>query len=173
MFPLTMHRFAVVAIIPVVPLLLLATRPAPERVRVGGTFTMNYTQRHPLPIDAEGHALIATESKGINRSTGATGYMDRAEVRNVEIADLTRGSGRHQGYVTFSLNGEQDVNMWSGQVTTTLTRDQKPVTTFAGTWSKAKGPSGHGTYNGRLTGPDSFTVEWEGELELREPTASR
>src|SRR6266511_1121081 len=89
MFPRILNRLMLVAIIPTVPFLLLATRPVPERAGVGGTFTMTYTQRHPLPItDVGGHALIATESKGRNRSTGPTSYMDGAEVRSSEIADL-------------------------------------------------------------------------------------
>ena len=126
--------------------------------------------------DAPDHALIATEAKGTNRSTGATRYMDGAAVRNVEIADLLHGDGPHQGYVAFTAQGEEAVTKWTGKVTTVLGADQKPMTSFEGTWIKVKGPNGRGIYKGRLTGPDSYTVDWEGELELpglRERTASR
>jgi hypothetical protein len=50
--------------------------------------------------DAEGHALLATESKGTNRSTGPPSYMDGAEVRSVELPDLVQCTGSHQGYIT-------------------------------------------------------------------------
>ena len=173
MFTRNLHRLMLVTAAPVVPLLLLATAPATERTRVGGTFSVSYTQRHPLPVsDAPGHALIATEARGTNRSTGATLYKDGAEVRNVEIADLLQGNGPHQGYATFSGQGEETVCKWSGKVTTVLAADKKPVTSFEGTWTRVKGPSGHGTYKGRLTGPDSYTVDWEGEVELS-PHAAR
>jgi hypothetical protein len=171
MSPHILHRLGTA--VPLVPLLLLAARPAMERASVGGTFTMTYTQRHPLPIpDAEGHALVAAEAKGTNRSTGSTSYMDGAEVLSSEIADLVQGSGMHQGYVTLAREGGEHVSKWSGRVSTTLDASRRPVTSFEGTWTKVKGPSGHGTYKGRLTGPSSYTVEWQGELELG-PRAAR
>lgn len=166
MLPRTLNRLMLVAITPTVPFFLLAIRPMPERVGIGGTFTMTYTQRHPLPItDVGGHALIATESRGRNQSTGPTGYMDGAEVRSSEIADLVQGSGPQQGYVTLVQGGEEHVSKWSGKVTTVLDTDQKPVTSFGGTWTRVKGPNGRGTYRGRLTGPDTYTVSWQGEVE--------
>jgi hypothetical protein len=173
MFPRNLHRLMLVSAAPVVPLLLLTTAPAAERTRVEGTFSVSYTRRHPLPVsDAPGHALIATEARGTNRSTGATLYMDGAEVRNVEIADLTQGNGPHQGYATFSGQGRETVCKWSGKITTVLDANGKPLTSFEGTWTRVKGPSGHGTYKGRLTGPDSYMVEWEGEVELSPRAAS-
>lgn len=172
MLPRIMNRLMLVAITPTVPFLLLATRPMPERVGVGGTFTMTYTQRHPLPLtDVGGHVLIATESRGRNQSTGPTGYMDGAEVRNSEIADLVQGTGTQQGYVTLVQGGEEHVSKWSGKVTTVLDADQKPVTSFGGTWTRVKGPNGQGTYRGRLTGPDTYTVSWQGEVELKHRAA--
>jgi hypothetical protein len=172
MFPRILNHLMLVAIAPTVPFLLLATHPAPERARVGGTFTMTYTERHPLSIgDAEGHALIATEAKGRNRSTGPTSYMDGAEVRNSEIADLVQGTGPHQGYVTLTQGGEEHVSKWSGRVTTVLDADQRAVTRFEGTWTKVKGPKGRGTYYGLLTGPDRYTVDWQGEVELSQRAA--
>lgn len=172
MYPRILNRLMLVAMTSPVPFLVLATGPGPERARVGGTFTMTYTQRHPLPIsDAEGHALVATESRGTNRSTGATGYMDGAEVRNSEIADLVQGTGSHQGYVTLSQGGVEHVSRWSGKVTTVLDADQKPVTSFEGTWTKTKGPNGRGTYQGRLTGTDTYIVNWQGEVDLGQRAA--
>lgn len=174
MTPRVLHRLLPAITLAALPLLIMAATPAITASRVGGTSTMNYTEQHPIPIvDAEGHVLLQTASKGTNQSTGPTSYMAGAEVSNAELADLVQGNGTHQGYVTMSLNGEVNVTRWSGKVTTTLGSDQKPVTTFQGTWTKVKGASGHGTYSGRITGPTSYVVDWVGEMDLKKPTASR
>lgn len=82
-----------------------------------------------------------------------------------------RGTGTHQGYVTFIQGGDQHVAKWSGKVSTVLDADQAPVTTFEGKWIKVKGPNGQGTYQGRLTGADTYMVEWQGEVELSQRAA--
>jgi hypothetical protein len=99
--------------------------------------------------------------------------MDGAEVRSVELADLVQGNGSHQGYITFSQNGEEHVSKWSGKVTTVLGPDKKPRTTFEGTWTKVKGPPGSGTYRGQMTAPNAYSVEWAGEVEYAARAASR
>jgi hypothetical protein len=174
MFPRTLNPLMLVTVTSTVPFLLPPAGPAPERARIGGTLTVTYTQRLPLPIaDAEGHTLIATEAKGTNRSTGPTAYMNGADVHNSEIADLVQGTGMHQGYVTFTQGGEEHVSKWSGKVTTVLDTEHRPVTSFEGTWTKVKGPSGLGRYRGRVTGPNAYTVDWQGEVELSQRAASR
>jgi hypothetical protein len=66
--------------------------------RVGGTYTMTYSQRHPIPVpDADGHVVMATEATGANRSTGPSSFKDGAEVTIIESADMTQGSGPHEG----------------------------------------------------------------------------
>ena len=163
MKPNPMPRLILTVVAPLVPLLLLAARPAAEAARVSGTYTMTYTQRHPIPVtDTEGHLVIATEGKGKNRSTT---YMDGADVTIAETADMIQGNGPHQGYATISLNGELTINRWSGMLSTVLGPDKKPVTSFKGTWTSVKGDKGHGTYKGRITGPETYTVEWQGEVE--------
>lgn len=174
MTPRMLHRLLATASFAALPLLIMAATPATTASRVAGTFTMNYTEQHPIPIlDADGHVLLQTASTGTNQSTGPTSYMAGAETSNAELADLVQGNGTHQGYVTMSLNGNVEVTRWSGKVTTTLGPDQKPVTTFQGTWTKVKGASGHGTYSGRITGPASYVVDWVGEMDLKQPAASR
>jgi hypothetical protein len=167
-------RLILAAVAPLIPLLLLAASPAEEAARVSGTYTMTYSQRHPVPVtDTEGHIVIATEAKGTNRSTGAASYMDGADVSIAETADMVQGNGPHQGYATMSLKGDLTINQWSGKLSTVLGPDKQPVTSFKGTWTSVKGHKGHGTYQGRITGPDTYTVEWQGEVELKSPTASR
>lgn len=170
--------------LPALALLLLgppaAPHQTPERLQISGTFTMTYTQMHPVPVgDAEGHVLISNQATGTNRSTGHDAYMDRAETTNTEIADLTQGNGPHEGYVIFSSGDERTVNRWSGKITTVLGADKQPVTTFEGKWIKVNGTgryagvTGKGTYRGRMTGQDTYLVEWKGEMELNERAASR
>jgi hypothetical protein len=161
-------------------LLIAAWQPAPDRQQVAGTFTMTYSQMNPLPVgDAEGHVLISNHATGANRSTGRDAYMDGADVANTEIADLTQGNGPHQGYVIFSSGGDRTVNKWNGTVTTVLGPDKQPATSFEGTWTKVNGAGrydqigGRGTYRGRMTSPQSYVVEWKGEIDLKGGTASR
>ena len=159
---------------------LAASPSAPARLQVGGTFTMTYAQMNPLPVgDAEGHLLISNHATGTNRSTGRDAYMDGAATANTETADLTQGNGPHEGYVIFSGGGDRTVNKWRGKITTVLGAGQQPITTFEGSWTKLSGTGryagvkGQGTYRGRMTGQNTYLVEWKGEIELNERAASR
>ena len=167
MSPRTLRRLALSAA-PLVPLLLLAVRPSGDVARVGGTYTMTYSQRHPIPVpDADGHVVIATEATGANRSTGPSTFEDGAQVTIIESADMIQGSGPHHGYAVMTLNGDVVVNQWTGKLTTVLGPDHQPTTSFKGTWTSMKGPAGHGTYEGRITGPDTYTVEWAGQVDIK------
>jgi len=62
------------------------------------------------------------------------------------------------------------VARYQGKVATTLGPDQKPATSFEGTWTKLSGTgryqgvSGGGRYKGRMVSPTVYTVEWSGEI---------
>ncbi len=170
--PLHAPRFAAPALLLFNP---TALPQSAERLQVGGTFEMTYTQMHPVAVGAaEGHVLISNRATGTNRSTGRDRYMDGAEVENTETADLTQGNGPHQGYVIFSGGGNRTVNKWHGKITTVLGADKQPVTTFQGTWTKLNGTGryagvkGQGTYRGRMTGQNTYLVEWKGEIDVNE-----
>jgi hypothetical protein len=168
MSPRTLRRLALSTAAPLVPLLLLAAHPSGQMARVGGTYTMTYSQRHPIPVpDADGHVVIATQATGTNRSTGPTPFEDGAQVTIIESADMTQGSGPHEGYAVMTLNGNVTVNRWSGKLTTVLGPDHQPATSFKGTWTSVKGPTGQGTYEGRITGPDTYTVRWAGQVDTK------
>jgi hypothetical protein len=160
--------------------MLLAARPSDGGVaRISGKLTMKYSQQHPLPLaDAAGPVLLANEAKGTNSNTGQTDYMNGAAVRSLEIADLTQGNGSHQGYLTFSKDGDTTVDRWSGRVTTTLSADKQPVTSFEGTWTKLTGTgryqgiTGSGRYKGRMVSPTEYEVEWDGQMRLDPKTAT-
>ena len=67
--------------------------------RVGGTYTMTYSQRHPIPVpDADGHVVIATEATGPTEAPGRLPSKTAPQVTIIESADMTQGSGPHQGY---------------------------------------------------------------------------
>ena len=155
--------------LPLILMLVLASAPAGERTRVSGTSNLTYVQQHTVDVgDIQGHMLMLTKAQGSNRNTGQTDYMGGAEVTNVETADLIRGNGTHNGYITFSKNGESVVVKWSGKVTTTLSPENTPMTTFRGNWTYVKGTgqyqgiTGSGTYQGRFTSQTEYTVDWEG-----------
>lgn len=171
--------WAMLGVLPGTLILLGAIPASTDLAPVSGRFTMKYSQQHALPVtDAAGPVLLANEAKGTNSNTGRTDYMNGAGATSIEIADLTQGNGPHQGYVTFSKDGERSVNRWNGKVTTTLSADNQPVTTFEGTWTKLSGTgryegvTGNGRYKGRMLSPTEFVVEWNGELNLKK-TASR
>lgn len=159
-------RLAIAGAGPLAALALLSAARVPGQVRVAGSFTMAYSQQHPLPVgDVEGHVLLATQASGTNRNTGPTSFMDGAAVQLTETADLTNGNGLHEGYAMLSHNGEVVVAKWSGRVTTVLGSDKQPVTTAEGRYTYVSGPKGSGTYKVRFTGPQSYIVDWQGEME--------
>jgi hypothetical protein len=146
--------------------MLLAAHPSREMARVGGTYTMTYSERHPIPVpDADGHVVMATQATGTNRSTGPSRFEDGAQVTIIESADMIQGSGPHQGYAVVTVDGNVRVNRWSGQLTTVFGPDHQPATSFKGTWTSVKGPAGKGTYEGRITGPNTYTVTWAGQVD--------
>ena len=171
-------RWAILGALPGTVILLAAMPAKTDLAPVSGRFIMKYSQQYVLPVtDAAGPVLLANEARGTNSNTGRTDYMNGAGATNVEIADLTQGNGPHQGYVTFAKDGEKTVNRWNGRITTKLSGDKKPITTFEGTWTKVggtgryEGVSGQGRYKGRMLSPTEYVVDWEGELSLK--TASR
>ena len=159
---------ALAAAAPLLPILLIAATSSGHVSRVAGTYTMTYSQRHPITVpNAEGHVVMATEATGRNRSTGPSAFEDGAEVTIIESADMVQGNGSHQGYVVTKQNGQVRINRWSGKLTTVIGSDHQPATSFKGTWSSVSGPAGHGTYQGRITGADTYTVEWAGDVDVR------
>ncbi|MBA3316945.1 MAG: hypothetical protein H0T50_02500 [Gemmatimonadales bacterium] len=159
------------AVLPVAAVGAIAWTPADHRDAVSGTFTATYASREVHEVgDAPGHVIGAALARGTNRSTGSTEYMPGASVVNVETHDLIRGNGPHQGYSTFALGPDTTVSKWNGKVTTVLGADQRPITTFEGTWTKSSGTgryagaSGHGSYKGRMTSDKEYLIQWTGEM---------
>ncbi len=156
-----------------------APTPSEERRQIAGVFSMKVGQQHALPVaDQAAPVLLLTQSAGTNRSTGASEYMEGAQVINREIADLIQGNGPHQGYIVEIKGADTSVTRYQGKVITTLGPDQKPATRFEGTWSKLSGTgkyqgfSGAGSYQGRMTSSTDYTVDYTGEI-VTQRTATR
>ena len=139
--------------------------------KIAGTFALKYAEQHPLPVpDASGHVLLLGRVQGVNRSTGPTKYMDKADVTNLEFADLVQGNGPHQGYVTMSQGPDSAITEWSGKVTTTLSPEKTPITMFEGTWNKVRGTgryqgvTGRGAYKGHFTSKTEYVIDWNGQI---------
>jgi hypothetical protein len=167
----TILSAVVAASLPLATVALLGWSSGSAPSRIAGTFSARYAEQHPLAVpDAAGHALVLGRVEGVNRSTGPTPYMDRGKVTNFEFADLTHGNGPQQGYISMSKGADSVISKWSGKVTTTLSPDKSPITTFEGTWTKVKGTgryesiTGKGTYKGRFTSQTEYTVDWSGEI---------
>lgn len=138
--------------------------------KIAGTFTMRYVTQEKLTIpDVAGHLLLLTESRGTNRNSGPADFMAGAQVAIREIVDLAQGNGSHQGYVTLWHGADSTVVKFNGKVTTTMSPDGSPRTTFTGSWTEVKGTGqyvgiqGGGTYKGAFSSPTDFTVDWVGE----------
>jgi hypothetical protein len=164
-------RVVVATSLPLAAVALLGWSSGSAPSKIAGTFDAKYVEQHPLPVpDAAGHALVLGRVEGVNRSTGPTLYMDKGKVTNFEFDDLTQGNGPQQGYISMSRGGDSVISKWSGQVTTTLSPDKTPITTFTGTWTKVKGTgryadiTGKGTYKGHFTSQTEYTVDWSGEI---------
>ncbi len=162
---------AVAASLPLAAVALLGWSSGSAPSKIAGTFDAKYAEQHPLPVpDAAGHALVLGRVEGVNRSTGATPYMDKGKVTNFEFADLVQGNGPQQGYISMSQGADTMISKWSGKVTTTLSPEKTPITTMEGTWTKVKGTGryedadGKGTYKGHFTSQTEYTVEWSGQI---------
>jgi len=171
------------ATILLIPLALVAARhsaQSSQHLKVAGTFFMRYVKQDAVAVvDHPGHVLVLTEARGLNHSTGRDVYMDGAEAWTGETGDLTDGSGNHAGHLVLAFRGDTVHTCWFGEVTTLPSASSGPVTEFKGKWAvtnasgRYQDASGQGTYRGRLTSPTEYTVNWEGELVLKEATASR
>ena len=137
---------------------------------IAGQYKQAYTKQEALPVpQAQGHVIMLTQSKGTGKSTNGSAYMDGAQVVISEIADISQGNGPHSGYVTQTMaNGDETVTRFSGRITTTLTPEGQPNTTFAGRWENVSGSgqytgiTGSGAYNGHFISENEYVVDWSG-----------
>jgi len=153
--------------------LSLATLVGQQKTKVAGKMTAAYTKQEIIDVgDTEGHIISLSESEGTNVGTGKPEFMENAQVINLSTVDLVKGTGPQHGYIKFVKKGDTCFAKWEGKVTTTLSTDSTPITTFEGTFSWIKGTGqlaniqGSGTYKGKYISKTIYTVEWEGEYSI-------
>lgn len=141
--------------------------------KIAGSMSLNYSKQETLPVaEAPGNVLILGELRGSNKSTNGSDYMDGAEVTNREIVRLFQGNGPNSGYITLSKNGNSTVALWNGMVSTVMSKDGQPQTSFKGSWEyvagsgKYDGIKGSGEFQGHFTSQTSYDVSWSGDYTL-------
>jgi hypothetical protein len=155
-------------------LLTLCTAPslAQEKIKVAGTHTMAQATRDTLSVgNTAGHVLTLQRSTGTNASSGATKFLDGAQMVTTSFSDLVNGNGPHQGYSVVTQDGNSIFTEWRGSVTT-APGEKEPLISFEGTfrWTGGTGEyakiMGSGTYKGHFTSKTTYTVDWTGEYSL-------
>ena len=145
-----------------------------EGRKISGSALLSYSKQEAFIVpSAEGHMLVAGELTGANKNTGETDYMSGASVDNREIGQLFQGNGPHSGYYTLSKDGNTATALWKGNVTTVMSAEGNPQTSFSGTWEyvagtgKYNGIQGKGKYSGYFTSKTTYTVDWSGEYSVK------
>lgn len=140
---------------------------------ISGFIDLSYTKQEALPVaEAPGYIVQLGEVKGANKNTGSTDYMDGAAVTNREIVRLSQGNGPHSGYITLVKDGNSTIALWNGEVTTVMSPEGQPQTSFKGNWEyvagtgKYDGIRGKGEYHGHSTSQTSYVVDWSGEYSV-------
>ncbi len=148
---------------------------AQEMTKIAGEIKAVYTKQDTAAVgDTEKHNLTLAISEGPNASTAEHKFMDGAQMVNYSFGDLVGGNGPHQGYTIFTKNGDSAYAKWQGKVTTTLSAEGVPATTFEGTttWIKGTGKfeniQGTGTYKGEFISKTEYAVSWEGKYSIKE-----
>lgn len=150
--------------------ILFVAGQAVAQNKIAGSQNMSYTEIDSLIVkDAAGHNMTLGRAEGTNTSVGESSFMDGAESVDLSYSDLVMGNGTNQGYTIFKNGDDMAVVKWQGEVTTTMTEEGTPMTTFSGNWEFVKGfgqyqdIKGKGTYKGQVTSKTEYTVQWQGE----------
>lgn len=153
---------------------LSAHQALAEGGKISGSASLSYTkQEASIAPSADGHILVTGALTGTNKNTGATDYMSDASVDNREIGQLFQGNGPHSGYYTLSKDGNTATALWKGNVSTVMSAEGNPQTSFNGTWEyvagtgKYNGIQGKGKYSGYFTSKTTYIVDWNGEYSLK------
>ena len=170
-----MLRFATISMISTLTIPVALVRDVAENLgsptRIAGKYTASFAPQFATDVpDTNGHSLSIAQGRGTNRNVGPGNYMDGAEMRMVQTADLTQGNGTAEGYTMFARGADTARQRFTGKVTTTLAPDKSLQINFAGRWigyagtGRYKGVIGAGIYRGHFVSPSEYVVEWEGEL---------
>jgi len=149
--------------------LFFSSAPLNAKTEISGKMTAKISKQEKVEVgDAEGHVMQLSVSQGTN----AGEEMGGAQFENHNYSDTKKGNGTHEGYTTFALNGDKWNVKFEGKVTTTMSEDGKPNTTFEGTFTftsgegKYKNIKGGGTYKGKYTSETDYEVQWEATYDI-------
>ncbi len=148
---------------------------AQQKIKVAGKMSLTQSGVNTIEIgDVEGHAISLGKAEGTNTNIGENKFMDGAQLVNMYFSDTIMGNGHHHGYVKFIQAADTVFAKWEGKVTTTLSEDKTPITSYEGTFTFTKGTGqfkdiqGKGTYKGKFISEAEFVSEWEGEYFIKE-----
>lgn len=151
---------------------IVAFRPGPVATAVSGSFTLIYTRPSVANgMNANGSSVFISRASGSNRNTDGSTYLAGARVVNVDTAAMVNGNGTHSGTATFTERTSTVVKRFTGATSTKIV-NQKPESTFKGTWTivrgtgKYAGMTGNGTYSGRFETATKYTVGWKGSTSM-------
>ena len=145
---------------------------AQQATKISGTVTGQYVKGEEFSVgDTPDHTIALSQWTGVNKSTGASPYMDGSKISEVSFYDLVKGNGNAQGYITVASGADTTMAHGEGKMITTSAKDQagpkhEGKWTFIYGTGKYKGISGSGTYEGASTSDTSFAVNWKGEYSL-------
>lgn len=147
---------------------------AQQKTSIAGKITATYTKQEAIEVgDTESHIISIAKSEGTNVSTGEHVFMDSAQVVNISLGDLVKGTGINQGYVKFTKNSDTTFANWQSKVTTILSTEGTPITTLEGTFSfingkgQFKNMQGTGTFKVKFIAEKTYISEWEGEYFIK------
>lgn len=162
-------RWSKVAVLVVAALALCAaTVGAQEMTGVSCTITASFTVQDTIEVGS-GYTMSMGTSEGVTASTGEVAFMDGAKTSVFSFANLMDGNGPHQGHTMFAHEADTVFAMWEGQITTVMSEDGAPSTTFEGILTFTAGTGrfanvqGGGGYVGRFTGETSWVADCDAE----------
>jgi hypothetical protein len=148
----------------------MATAAAQQKYQIAGEATHAIIDQQMSKLDdVLGHTLFLSNTEGVSFSTSETEFMNGARVISVIISDSERFNSSFQGYSRYAKKSDIVYFKMEGNITTSLSEEGNPLTTFDAKFSLVKGTGqyenihGSGTYKGRYISGYIFTLEWEGE----------
>lgn len=116
--------------------------------------------------DHEGHVMMVARVRGGQQSPDP--LWNDATIVYSAVLDLVAGSGDQRGYfVNTHADGDRDWGTFAGAVTTVGSELHCNGTwEYTGGSGRYEGIRGHGTFNMRLTSPETVETTWDGAYEL-------
>ena len=170
----TANRLAMAAIGAVLVLTLGVTAPMEqEHIKISGKMTLTHVKQETMTVgDIDEHVLTFSQAEGTNATTGEHAFMDGAKAINMSFSDAVRGNGANQGYMKVATEKATAYAKWEGKVTTVISSEGVPMTTFEGEFSWIKGTGqfeniqGKGTFKGSYLSKTTYAFEWEGAYTI-------